>query len=187
MSGSGGVGGKTGISDGAVRKATGKSWAEWCRILDKAGAKKMSHKEIARHLYEKESMPPWWGQMVTVGYERVRGLREMHQKPDGYSVSASRTVAVPVSRLYAAWADAKRRATWLKDSQFTVRKATKPKSMRVTWLDGKTNVDINFLAKGATRSSVAVEHSKLASAREVARIRTYWGRQLDQLKKLLES
>jgi hypothetical protein len=36
-----------GISSEAVRKATGRTWAEWLRLLDKAGAKKMAHGEIA--------------------------------------------------------------------------------------------------------------------------------------------
>ena len=58
----------------------------------------MSHKEIAVYISEKEGCPSWWCQMVTVGYEQERGLREKHQKPDGYSVSASKTVAVPVKQ-----------------------------------------------------------------------------------------
>jgi hypothetical protein len=58
--------------------------------------------------------------------------------------------------------------------------------MRITWVDGQTHVDANFYPKGAGRSSIQIEPSKLASAREVARLKTYWGRQLDQLKELLE-
>lgn len=176
-----------GMSDAAVEKATGRDWAGWFRILDKAGAMKMPHREIAAYLHEKEGVRAWWCQMVTVGYERARGLRLKHQKADGFSMTASRTVEAPVSRLFAAWADAKRRAAWLQDASFTVRRATRPRSMRITWVDGRTNVEANFMVKGTGRSAVAVEHNKLASARDVTRLKTYWGRQLDQLKELLES
>lgn len=47
-----------GISAAAVKKATGKDWA-WCAALDKAGAAKWTHAEIAAHLSEKCEVPPW--------------------------------------------------------------------------------------------------------------------------------
>ena len=40
--------------------------------------------------------------MVTVGYEQARGLRKKHQRPEGFQVSASRTVAVPIAVAFAA-------------------------------------------------------------------------------------
>ena len=56
-----------GISDAAVRKATGKGWAEWIRVLDRKGAKKMTHREIAAWLAAAKHTGPWWSQMLTVG------------------------------------------------------------------------------------------------------------------------
>lgn len=70
--------------------------------------------------------------MVTVGYEQARGLRDKHQKTDGFSASVSKTLSVPLGRLFEIWSDEQTRAAWLGES-FTVRKATQNKSMRVTW------------------------------------------------------
>lgn len=73
------------MSDKAVKTKTGKDWRQWFSILDKAGARKMSHKEIAEYLYRRRGVPDcWWSQMVTVTYEQSRGLREKHQRADGY-------------------------------------------------------------------------------------------------------
>ena len=36
-----------GISDEAVRKATGKTWKEWTAALNKAGGRKLEHEQIA--------------------------------------------------------------------------------------------------------------------------------------------
>lgn len=33
------------VGDEAVKKATGKAWPEWFKLLDKAGAKKLPHPE----------------------------------------------------------------------------------------------------------------------------------------------
>jgi hypothetical protein len=91
------------MSDHAVKERTGKTWAEWFKILDKAGAKKWQHKEISAYLGEKQNVGPWWGQMVAVAYEHERGIREKFQKCDGeFAASGSRTLKVPLSRAYDA-------------------------------------------------------------------------------------
>jgi hypothetical protein len=78
-----------GISSAAVHKATGRTWEEWLPLLDKTGAKKLPHREIAEVVAGKFAVRPWWSQMVTVGYEQARGLREKHQTAKGYQVSGS--------------------------------------------------------------------------------------------------
>ena len=123
--------------------------------------------------------------MVTVGYEQARGLRQKHEKPNGYEISGSKTIEVPVTKAFAAWEDEKLRRKWLKDAGFTIRKATPQKSMRITWVDGKTSVEVNFYAKGEAKSQVAVQHSKLADARQAKRMKKYWGEQLEKLKEVL--
>lgn len=174
------------ISDTAVQARTGKTWGEWFALLDAAGARRMNHKEIAAHLYDPLGCPGWWNQMVAVEYEQERGLREKYQTPDGYQVSSSKTVAVPLAALYKAWQDKKGRGHWLADPDFVVRKATPEKSMRITWVDGTTSVEVNFYAKGDTRSQVTVQHRKLAGADEVERMRAYWTEALGRLKSRLE-
>ncbi len=176
-----------GISDAAVQARTGKGWAEWFRLLDAAGAAELSHAAIARHLSEACGCPDWWSQMVTVGYEQTRGLRQKHQTPGGFQASASKTVAVPVSVLYAAWSDSRRRRGWLPDADFTVRKATPDRSLRITWVDGSTSVEVMFYAKGADKSQVTVQHSKLPDADAVARQKAYWAAALGRLKERLEN
>lgn len=174
-----------GIGSEAVRAKTGMSWSEWFKLLDAAGARKLSHKEIATYLYDEHKVPGWWAQMVAVGYEQARGLRQKHEKPNGYEISGSKTIEVPVTKAFAAWEDEKLRRKWLKDAGFTIRKATPQKSMRITWVDGKTSVEVNFYAKGEAKSQVAVQHSKLADARQAERMKKYWGEQLEKLKEVL--
>ena len=120
------------MSDEAVQAKTGKTWKEWFATLDKAGAKKMAHQEIVKYLNTKQGVGPWWQQMVTVAYERARGLRELHQKPGGYEISVSRTINVPIAEVYHAFANDKARHAWLAEDGLAVRKATPNKSMRVT-------------------------------------------------------
>jgi len=182
---------ENGVSDAAVRARTGKGWDEWLAALDADGARNLGHKEIVelvgRHLPAEDG---WWQQMVTVGYEQARGLRAKHQKPEGFQISRSKTVAVPISRLYAAFAEPSIQVVWLGQDvaeAITPRTCHVDKSARLLWTDGRTIVDALFYEKGEGRSQVALQHSKLASADEAAAMKAYWGERLDALKALLES
>jgi Domain of unknown function (DUF4287) len=174
------------IGTAAVVKATGKSWDEWFAILDAAGARNMTHKEIVAVLSDQHHVGPWWQQMVTVGYEQARGLRVKHQTVTGFSVSRSKTIAAAAANAFAAWKDKRKRDKWLADGDFTIRKATVAKSLRITWIDGETNLDVQFFEKGKDRCQVAVEHARLKNAKEAAKMKVYWGEQLHKLKTLLE-
>jgi len=175
-----------GISDAAVESKTGKTWAEWFKVLDKATAYEMPHKDIAIYLSEKHQVPDWWCQMVTVGYEQARGLRQKHERPEGYQVSVSKTMAVPVATLYAAWTDEAVRTRWLKRKALAIRGATPEKSIRITWT-GKSNVEIRVYARGPARSQVTVQHSKLPNADEGEKMKAYWASALDRLKHEVEA
>lgn len=174
------------MSDEAVQAKTGKNWKEWFAILDKAGARKMTHQEIATYLHNKQNVGPWWTQMVTVTYEQQRGVREKHQRPEGFQISVSRTVNAPLPKLFKSFENAKVRNAWLAEEGLVVRKATTNKSMRVTWVDGKTSLEINFYPKGDDKSQLVVQHSKLPDAKSSAKMKTYWGKALDRLRASLE-
>jgi uncharacterized protein YndB with AHSA1/START domain len=176
----------SGIRSEAVRAKTGKSWAEWLAFLDRAGARKMSHARIAAHLHGRFGLPGWWCQTVAVGYEQARGLRVRHQRPDGFAISVSRTVAAPATALFDAWKDARARRRWLPNTAIVVRKATRPRSMRITWSDRKSNLEVNFYAKGVGKGQVVVQHSKLPDAKAAAKMKSYWANSLDRLRETLE-
>ena len=60
------------------------------------------------------------------------------------------------------------------DGELVIRKATKPKSLRITWCDGRTNVDVNLFPKGEAKSYVSLQHTKLKDGKEVEKIKRYW-------------
>jgi uncharacterized protein YndB with AHSA1/START domain len=172
------------MSDEAVEAKTGKTWSRWFKHLDAAGAKKMTHQEIVAHLRDKHGVRPWWQQMVAVTYEQARGLRQAHEKPSGYEVSISRTIAAPIGKAFKAWTDEKTRKQWL-PSNFTVRKSTPNKTIRITWSDG-TDVVAGFYPKSADKCQVVAQHGKLKDAKAGTRMKKFWADALDGLKELLE-
>ncbi len=65
-----------GIRDSSVRLKTGKGWDEWFTTLDRVGGTGLGHGALSTYLRDKHNLPDWWSQMVAVGYEQARGLRE---------------------------------------------------------------------------------------------------------------
>lgn len=43
-----------------------------------------------------------------------------------------------------------------------------------------------FHSRGSNKSQVSVDHRRLAGAKEVQKIKAYWGRQLEKLRRILE-
>ena len=173
------------ISDDAVQAKTGRVWEEWFTLLDAEGAAGLTHREIAIRLRERHGLSGWWSQMVTVAYEQARGRRELHQTSRGYQVGVSKTVTVPVDTLFTGWEDETSRRRWLGDEAITVRRATRAKSMRITWSDDQTNVDVSFWDKGPEKSSVQVQHSKLTDRDDVEAKRAFWRAALVRLAEQL--
>lgn len=174
------------ISNQAVQAKTGKTWPEWFSVLDKAGARKMTHQEMARYLHQKLKIPAWWSQMVTVGYEQAHGKRQKHQTSAGYQVSVSKTIGVSVSKLFRAWQVKRIRHRWLPEKSISIRKSTANKSMRITWADKKTSLEVNFYPKDASKTQVVIQHTKLPDSKAVERTRRFWSKALDKLKKTSE-
>jgi hypothetical protein len=174
-----------GMSDDAVKAKTGCTWERWVRALDAVKAHQWPHDVIARYVREKYHTPSWWTQMVTVGYERIRGLRERGQQRSGdYRTNKSKTLPASLSRVYRAFSQARMRAQWLPGVGLTVRNATPNKYLRIIWEDG-TQVNAGFVARARSKAQVAVEHGKLPSKEAADRMKRYWTERLEALATLL--
>jgi hypothetical protein len=175
-----------GMSDDAVRARTGRDWHGWVRALDSVNATEMSHREIAAHVQGRYDVSNWWAQTLTVGYERIKGLREIGQRRGGtFEANKSKTVATPISRLYRAFSHKPIRRRWL-PAQLKIRTSTRDKSMRITWEDG-TPVDVYFTSKTSSKSQVTIQHRKLPDKAAATRAKEYWGDRLSALSDLLGS
>ena len=171
------------MSDTAVKKGTGHDWREWVKILDAAHCVSKAHPEIARYV-RSLGVGSWWAQAVTVGYERIRGLRAVGQRRGaGFEAHKSRTFAVPLSVLYEAFADPLLLSRWISD-QVIVKSTTAGKRMRMAMSDD-TVVEIGFLAKSETKSAVAIQHTNLPDKATADGRKAWWAERFDALAQLL--
>jgi hypothetical protein len=175
-----------GVVEGTLQAATGHGWDHWVRLLDDHGARTLPHGPIARHLVDVEGLDMWWAQTITVGYERIRGLRAPGQQRDGsWQVGRSRTFPVPAERLFQAFHDEGERRQWLGVEGLTLRSARPGKVVRLVWPDGSV-AEVAFGPKGSDRSTVWVEHRKLPDGDRAGAMKAAWTEALDRLGAWLE-
>jgi hypothetical protein len=175
-------------SDERIRERTGRGWEEWFDLLDEWGAAERPHREIARWVADQLGIGPlvWDAQAITSSYERARGLRAVGETEQGFAASTSRTVAVPVERLFDAVVDESQRRSWLPDGELSERTATRPRSARFDWGDGTSRVMVVFDAKGEQKSTVALQHVRLPDIDAADRMKAYWRERVTALKEELE-
>lgn len=174
------------VSDDVIRRRTGRGWEAWLDLLDAAGAVDRRHGDVVRWLMEEHGADGWSAQSITVSYERARGLRAAGERSNGFAVTATKTVAVGVERLYDAFTDASLRERWLPDGELRERTATRPRSARYDWGDGTTRVAVSFEAKGDVKSTLALEHERIPDAGEAERLKAFWRARVAALKAELE-
>lgn len=174
-----------GMSHEAITRNTGRSWNEWFALLDAWGAAERTHTEIARHINDTYDISGWWAQGVTVGYERARGRRKVYERPDGFTISVSKTFAVPPERLFAAFASAEQRDQWLEPGTLRERTSQPPRSARFDLAGTESRVHITVTAKGEQKSTVQIEEIKLAGEDQVAPRKAFWKEKLAGLNTLL--
>ncbi|HEY8340261.1 MAG TPA: DUF4287 domain-containing protein [Egibacteraceae bacterium] len=172
---------------GALQDTTGRDRGEWFALLDEWGAAGRGFREIADWLTGEHGLSAWWAQKLIVEYEQARGVRQPGVRRDGtFTVGTSKTVAVPVERLSAAFVDPVERARWLPDVALRERTATPGRSARFDCDDGATRVAVTFAALDAGRSRVAVEHERLPDPATAQERKDFWIARLAALKAILE-
>jgi hypothetical protein len=186
-------------SDAPVRKATGHGFDHWFAVLDAFGAAAKGHTASARHLSQDHGVPGWHCQMITVEYERARGLRAANQNAKGdFQVSVTRTLPIAFDALTRALEDPRRRKQWLKavdgelagavQAAFAARGlAARPHQqaqMRFPW--AKSRVMLSLAARPGGKTSIVAANEKLAGPADVERRRQLWTEAFAALKSTLE-
>jgi uncharacterized protein YndB with AHSA1/START domain len=194
------------VSDENVKKETGKSFAEWWKVLDAFGGPAKGRREIGGYLYGELKVDPWWSATLQVEYERHKGVVEKDGRGKGYTICATKSVKAAPEKCFAMWASGEALDEWFGPKNVLDLKAggslsngdgnaadvkgvTPGKTIRLVWKDASapgTPVEIKFQpAPGKT--TVMVTHDRLQTREEADGLRAAWGEALERMKKLVEA
>lgn len=174
---------KPDLSEEAITTNTARGWNEWCDVIDAARIQTEGHTAIAAYLRDTHGIDPWWAQAVTVGYERITGLRLPYQRPDGtFTADKSKIVAVDAVMLRALLLDSDGR-----DDLFAGKKSdlrSKPSSKGIRLQIGPGVVLISLDAAPDNRTKVVVSHERLPAFSDVAEWKFFWNDWLEALDEI---
>lgn len=191
------------VSSTSVKKHTGKDWKVWVGLLEKAGARNMTHQEIVALLKRKYRLGPWWQQGVTLGFEIATGRRKVGQDTRGkYMVTATKSLAVDVKVIWRALLSTKGLSIWLralapikiapknhfetKDGFFgEIRTTALNRKVRMTWQDPDwekhTTVEVVLVARPKKRSILVFNHTGLPTEDSREQMKKRWRDAADRL------
>jgi len=168
------------LSDEAIRAGTGRGWEDRCDLIDGCEARTGGHQAIATYVRDEHAIDAWWAQGVTVGYERITGLRLPHQMADGtFTANKSRTVTVDATALWRALLENEERRHLLPDVETVLRSRDTAKAIRLAIGGGVVTITLEEVGSG--RVKVVVEHKHLQSIRAVEEWKFYWNDWLEVL------
>ncbi len=174
------------VSDEAVEQATGRTWQQWHRHLDAAGAAHMDHADLAKFIgQDSPHLTGWWCQMVAVGYERMTGKRVVGQTSSGgFQTGASKTLAGTMDEWLDAWAHhAEGRVQFNGVAMVDEPRITRTDKWRY-WradLEDGTKIDVVIHQKTPDKAHLAVNHRQLPDQGAVAEWKAYWKEELAKM------
>lgn len=151
-------------SEEAIQKNTGRGWDEWVALIDAGPGREAGHTAIAAWTRDEHGVGAWWAQSVTVGYERITGIRLPGEMPDGtFTVSRTRVLDLDAADFRAALLDGERRAELVPDVTTTLRSKATAKSLRFDATRAGDAVGIVAFALDPVkdRTRLTVTHEKL--------------------------
>jgi uncharacterized protein YndB with AHSA1/START domain len=194
-----------GISAEAVRRATGKNWDEWIRVLNDAGARDWPHKVIAKWLHDQKLITSgWWCQGVTVGYEYHLGRRIVGETADaGFEIGVQKTFDLDALAVWELITSPTGLKVWLgtddvkleKGSRYStpagtegeIRTIDAGKKLRLRWQpmgwDKMTTLQLTLLPRGH-KTSINFHQEKLENSRQRQAMKQHWQEVLNRLKEL---
>lgn len=182
------------MGDDAVRAATGQGWNDWCDLIDgwpteqpdpgrdRTGWDRAAwdHAACARRLEADHGLDGWWSQAVTGGYERITGLRLPGQMPDGtFTANKSKTVTADEAELRRLLLDDGHRHDLFPGEHTELR--SKPTSKTIRLAIGGGVAQIGLTAKDDGRTTVTVQHEKLATSEDIERWKFWWSDWLEAI------
>jgi hypothetical protein len=196
------------VPNASVLKHTKRGWAEWVAILDKAGARDWTHKEIVAFLHKRHKVSFWWQQEVTIGYEIHVGRRLEGQNQKGeYSTTATKTFPIDAKAAWKLMFSLEGLDVWLKPTGLfalkpgevyetesgaygQVRTLLAPKRARLSWQESHWRkasfLQVYVIPRAHGKCMVVISHDAIATGEIRLQLKERWRKALDELAEVAQ-
>ncbi|MBD2844980.1 SRPBCC domain-containing protein [Paenibacillus sp. IB182496] len=192
----------------AVKRETGKSWAEWTALLDADCAPDGGYDEAAAYLAEVHGLDDRWVTILAGTNEHRQGRKPVGLTAAvGYQIGVRRTVRRPKLEVWDTLVSPSGLRLWLGEmselqlqagARFvtkegnvgTLRIVKPPDKLRMAWQmpgwDKPSTLQLQLLASGEARTTVSYHQEKLTDLYMRETMRRRWETALDELQALCD-
>ncbi len=168
------------VNDDSVRDHTGRGWDEWCDLIDSGPGRSAGHTAIAAWVQDEHRVGAWWAQAVTIGYERITGLRLPGQMADGtFTATRSRTMKLDADAVREMLLSETDRQDLFPEHDTVLRSRESAKRVRIAMGGGVAEFSIDPRDDGKVKITVA--HVSLPDVESMEHWKFYWREWLDAL------
>ncbi len=171
------------INTDSFKTSTGRDLKDWLIYLNSISADKLSHAKIAAHLEQRAGVSSWWAQSITVAYEQAAGRRVPGQRPNGkFSASVSRTIEGVPDEVFSRWTPLMADETKIAGHELLAEPTTTRAKSSLNWrckLSDGSKVAIGFTELSPGKTRISLEHSDLATAEEIPKVKNWWTKKLE--------
>lgn len=161
------------VVDERVLDSTGKSWNDWCDMIDAWPGHVDGHTAVAAWLQSAHQVDGWWAQTVTGGWERITGRRLPGEMPDGtFTANKSKTVAGDAALIRKMLLDDDLRPDLFPGKSTELRSKPEAKAVRIGFAAGVAVISLT--EKNPKRVAITVQHSKLPDRDSIDEWKFYW-------------
>lgn len=166
--------------DDSVTAHTGRSWDEWCDLIDTWPEADRGHAAVAARVLAEFDVTGWWAQGITVGWERITGRRLVNQMSDGtFTAAVTRTIGIDADDLRRMLYDDDDRADLFGGLPSEMRSRPGVKVPRIRLETGTVSIATEERPDG--RATISVAHEKLEEPADVERWKRFWTDWLEAL------
>ena len=186
--------------DDACLAATGKTYDQWFAAIEAAGFSS-KRREGIQMIYDAtgRGKDVWWPTTIWVAYDRARGLVQKDGRADGYHICVTKGLKTMPEDVFLHFATDEALNAWVEDwngpvvegapftcgdCSGTIGRIRENKDIRMAWQSpgfGPTDVEIQFNVFSG-KTTVAVNHKRIATRAEADGLRRAWGEALERLK-----
>lgn len=185
-------------------EATGSSWEEWVKKLDRTVDHLWSHEQIKGFICEQYQISDEWSEWITAIYEQLMGRTPVGVTKDaGVQIGVRKTLAISKETAWNFLTSSDGLSLWIGDVQsFKLQVGHKYESkegvsgkvtvvkpyqkLRMTWKraewDKASRLQFYFLSTNSGKTTIAIHQEMLEDIymREV--MKRYWNEMLTQIK-----
>lgn len=161
---------------------------QWVQELDESGARQLSHRDLARKLYDQldgtVKNHGWWAQGITVAYEQHIGKRIPGQLANGlFELAVSKTIAQPRQEVFSRvvkWFEARSKLNQKDFLKPRSSKTPKRSNWRCDFADGsKFSATVE---EAGDKAKLVLSHTAVPTKQEADDWKIFWKTVAEELK-----